>query len=303
MIVRGKFIAIFVVCIGFMLASCASERLRPVTNKQPSTDHSSTGSKKSKRHHNLTPDEYQRTRYAIKEDYLHDSSRIENHQLKDAVPRKEPKSKGGNKSPYKVFGKRYYVMPSAKGYREQGLASWYGIKFHGHKTSNGETYDMYQMSAAHKSLPLPSYVRVTNLANNRSVIVRVNDRGPFHGDRLIDLSFAAATKLDFIDSGTARVNIEAIDVDNYHGSSNTTQPSIPNHQSSQANTWQLGAFKKKSAARNALKKLDALNLKAWIDAGKDGFYRLKIKLNQSQTMESFLSALNSLGFNNPIPHQ
>ncbi|TCK05909.1 septal ring lytic transglycosylase RlpA family protein [Marinobacterium mangrovicola] len=129
----------------------------------------------------------------------------------DAVPRLEPKSRGGNKSPYQVLGKKYHIMPSAAGYRRQGTASWYGEKFHGHLTSNGEVYDMYKMSAAHKSLPLPSYVRVTNLSNKRQVIVRVNDRGPFHDNRLIDLSYAAAAKLGMLNHGTARVEVEAID--------------------------------------------------------------------------------------------
>lgn len=101
-------------------------------------------------------------------------------------------------------------MDSAQGYVAEGTASWYGKKFHGHKTSNGETYDMYSFSAAHKSLPLPTYLKVTNLDNQRSVIVRVNDRGPFHGDRLIDLSYAAAARLDYHKKGLARVRIEAI---------------------------------------------------------------------------------------------
>ncbi|MCJ8313283.1 MAG: septal ring lytic transglycosylase RlpA family protein, partial [Saccharospirillaceae bacterium] len=104
----------------------------------------------------------------------------------------------------------YKVLKSSDGYSATGIASWYGAKFHNHKTSNGETYDMYQLSAAHRSLPLPAYLKVTNLDNNKTVIVRVNDRGPFHEERLIDLSYAAAVKLDFINNGTARVKIEAI---------------------------------------------------------------------------------------------
>jgi len=131
--------------------------------------------------------------------------------IADAVPRVEPRSKGGNKNPYRVFGKQYWVMPSSFGYSATGTASWYGSKFHGHQTSNGEIYNMFSMTAAHKSLPIPTYVKVTNLSNGRHVIVRVNDRGPFHGDRLIDLSYAAATKLRYAKLGTARVRIEAID--------------------------------------------------------------------------------------------
>ncbi len=131
--------------------------------------------------------------------------------IDDAVPRVEPRSRGGNRSPYQVLGKWYKVVDDTQGYRERGYASWYGVKFHGNKTSNGETYNMYQMTAAHKHLPLPSYVRVKNLENGKEVIVRVNDRGPFHQGRIIDLSYAAATRLDILKKGTAKVEIEVID--------------------------------------------------------------------------------------------
>jgi rare lipoprotein A len=130
-------------------------------------------------------------------------------ELKDALPRAEAKSRGGNKD-YQVFGKDYQVLASAHNFEQTGQASWYGNKFHGHLTSNGEIYDMYAMSAAHKSLPLPTYLKVTNLSNKKSVIVRVNDRGPFHQSRIIDLSYSAAYKLDMHKQGTAQVNISAI---------------------------------------------------------------------------------------------
>ncbi len=154
-------------------------------------------------------DEYQRSRYtqAVDSMPLHGATAA---QLTDAVPRHEPKTKAGNLSPYKVFGKTYRVLPTAKGYAAKGDASWYGMKFHGHKTSNGEIYDVNKMSAAHKTLPLPSYVKVTNLVNGKTCVVRINDRGPFKHGRLIDLSYAAAKKLDYIHSGTARVKVEAI---------------------------------------------------------------------------------------------
>lgn len=116
-------------------------------------------------------------------------------------------------SPYVVLGKKYYPIQSAHKYKQTGTASWYGTKFHGLKTANGETYDLYGMTAAHKTLPLPSYVKVTSLENGRSVILRVNDRGPFYSDRIIDLSFAAAKKLDFAEKGVARVSVEGIDPD------------------------------------------------------------------------------------------
>ena len=127
------------------------------------------------------------------------------------IPKLEPKSKYGNPPSYVVFGKRYHVMPSSKGYVEQGIASWYGTKFHGRRTSSGETYDMYAMTAAHKTLPLPTYARVTNLKNGRSMIVRINDRGPFHQNRIIDLSYSAATKLGIVTLGTGLVEVRAID--------------------------------------------------------------------------------------------
>lgn len=120
------------------------------------------------------------------------------------------RTRAGNRSPYTVNGKQYQVMASEAGFQQTGLASWYGEKFHGHLTSNGEIFDMYQVSAAHTGLPIPSYARVTNLENQRSIIVRVNDRGPFHNDRIIDLSYAAAYKLGFSDQGTALVHVESI---------------------------------------------------------------------------------------------
>lgn len=129
--------------------------------------------------------------------------------IPDPVPTFEPLSRGGNAKSYTVFGKRYHTLRTAEGYKERGLASWYGKKFHGRKTSNGERYDMFTMTAAHKTLPLPTYVWVTNLDNGRRVVVRVNDRGPFHPGRIIDLSYAAATRLDCV-GVIPRVEVEAI---------------------------------------------------------------------------------------------
>ena len=132
--------------------------------------------------------------------------------IPDAVPKPEPRSDSGN-SPYTVSGKTYYPLADASGYHERGIASWYGRKFNGKRTSSGEPYDMYAMTAAHKTLPLPSYVRVRNLQNGRSIVVRVNDRGPFLSNRLIDLSYAAAAKLGILGTGTGIVEVDAISVD------------------------------------------------------------------------------------------
>lgn len=176
--------------------------------------------------------------------------------LQDPVPVAEPRSRYGNHSPYQVFGVTYHVMESAEGYAAEGLASWYGSKFHGHRTSSGEPYDMYALSAAHRSLPLPSWARVTNLDNGKSTIVRVNDRGPFHPDRIIDLSWAAAVKLGYEKQGTARVRVEAIVPDA------APQPPV---RAAAAETpppagglfLQLGAFRQLGSAQSMLGELAA----------------------------------------------
>ena len=130
--------------------------------------------------------------------------------IPDAVPRTEPRSLLGNPPFYDVAGRRYVVLASSAGYIERGIASWYGPQFHGLRTATGEPYDMFAMTAAHKTLPLPCYARVTNLGNGRSIVVRINDRGPFVGNRIIDLSYTAAAKLDMIRTGTAFVQIETL---------------------------------------------------------------------------------------------
>ena len=122
-----------------------------------------------------------------------------------------PKSRYGNKPVYTVLGKSYRVLPSAKGFKEEGLASWYGSKFHGRRTSSGEVFDTYALTAAHKHLPIPVFAKVTNLTNGKHTIVRINDRGPFHPDRVIDLSYAAAVKLGFHEHGTTRVRLEVVE--------------------------------------------------------------------------------------------
>ena len=129
--------------------------------------------------------------------------------IPDAVPRTEPLHKYANR-PYEVFGKKYTPMASVQPFTQRGVASWYGKRFHGQKTSSGETYDMYKMTAAHPTLPIPSYARVTRVANGKSVVVRINDRGSFYASRVIDLSYAAAYKLGYIQAGSAEVTVEAI---------------------------------------------------------------------------------------------
>lgn len=147
-------------------------------------------------------------RYAMKHDTAPQRFPTEAEML-DPTPRFEPYSKQGNR-PYRLFGISYQIIDQVEGYAEEGIASWYGRKFHGHLTSNGEYFDMFNMTAAHKTLPLPSYIQVTNLNNNLQAIVRVNDRGPFHANRILDLSYAAAYRLGITQTGTAPVRIEVI---------------------------------------------------------------------------------------------
>ncbi|MCW4151089.1 septal ring lytic transglycosylase RlpA family protein [Halomonas sp. 18H] len=185
-----------VVCVGLLLAGCASDggqQSPPAEQEGQAAAEGTAGG-----------------RYAMSSD-AYPEQPPDVSQVPDAVPRPEPKSRAGNKSRYEVWGKTYRVLSDASGYERTGTASWYGKKFHGYATSNGEIYDMYKMSAAHRHLPLPTFARVTNLDNGRSVIVRVNDRGPFHSEREIDLSYAAASRLDMVDHGTGRVRVEAID--------------------------------------------------------------------------------------------
>lgn len=168
-------------------------------------------------------------------------------QVPDAEPVEEPLSVYGNRNPYTVLGETYELLPTTKGFHQSGGASWYGKKFHGLKTSSGEKYDMYKMTAAHRNLPLPTYIRVTNKANGKSAIVKVNDRGPFHSERILDLSYAAAAKLDMLKTGTAQVTIEALDPGEFQrklkASGKPVEPTRLNPESTGTNFYvQVGAF-------------------------------------------------------------
>lgn len=166
-----------------------------------------------------------------------------------------PRSKSGNPPFYEVYGVRYTVMNSSIGYKERGVASWYGKKFHGRSTSSGERYDMYAMTAAHTSLPLPTIARVTNLSNGKSVIVRVNDRGPFVKNRLIDMSYAAAIELDMTGAGTALVEVEALTQAKVATSSPETAVMAANDPDSRM-YLQVGAFGEPDNAHNLAERLN-----------------------------------------------
>lgn len=180
-------------------------------------------------------------------------------ELPDPVVISEPRSKSGNPETYTVFGKTYRVMDSEVGYYATGLASWYGKKFHGRLTSSGEPFDMFQLTAAHPSLPIPTFARVTNLDNGRSTVVRINDRGPFHANRLIDLSYAAAVKLGYAEQGTARVRVEVLTA--------TTDFYL-----------QAGAFRDLSSADRLKSELEALTGRPSfvVRVAEDALYRVRV---------------------------
>lgn len=214
----------------------------------------------------------------------------------NAIPKDEPRSKYGNPENYKVLGKRYYTLTSSHGYQEKGIASWYGSKFHGRRTSSGEIYDMYAMTAAHKTLPLPTYVEVTNLSNGRRVIVKVNDRGPFHEDRLIDLSYSAAKQLGIVSHGTGMVEIRAITVGekpvNIVAKTPLPSTSLPSLY------LQVGAFSTSTSAQQFKKKLQTQIDETVLIKSDGKLYRVRVgPLANVESGDSLANRLLDLGFN------
>jgi rare lipoprotein A len=232
----------------------------------------------------------------------------------DAIPRPEPKGRYGNGPIYEVFDVSYTVMDSAYGYKERGVASWYGKKFHGELTSSREVYDMYAMTAAHKTLPLPTYVQVRNLSNNKTVVVRVNDRGPFVDHRIIDLSYSAALKLDMVQNGTGLVEVTAITFDepkrdnSDRPTSQTMANALPAAPAAEAASQvfiQVGAF---SSIDNASRRYSTLKNNgisgAAIHADKSSsppIYRVRIgPIDGVAQYDEIAGQLAGLGINDPI---
>jgi len=239
------------------------------------------------------------SRYAAEHDFT-PLRPIKPEEVADARLRPDPILPLGNTSPYVVDGVSYEVLEDYGHYREQGIASWYGGKFTGYETSNGELYDVYQPTAAHRSLPIPSYARVTNLENGRSVVVRVNDRGPFHADRLIDLSYAAAVKLGYMEQGTALVEVESIAVD---GVEDRRDPVYGDYR-----FIQIGAFGEESTALALQKELRALvSAPVFISPVEmNGKSLYRVRVGPAQDARHFLALQQQLqdgGYENgqPIP--
>jgi rare lipoprotein A len=215
----------------------------------------------------------------------------------DAIPRAEPLARYGNHSPYEVFGRKYHVMQSSAGYHERGTASWYGSKFHGRRTSSGEPYDMHLATAAHKSLPLPTYAEVTNLDNGRKVIVKINDRGPFKDDRLIDLSYGAALRLDMVASGTARVEVRALDANHAgHGAASASAAAT-----SGDNWLQAGAYGRRDGAEELAGRLEKADLKPVSIRDADDLFRVWLgPFGSRAEAEAVIQKAIRLGFERPI---
>lgn len=231
------------------------------------------------------------------------NGQVDMSQIPAAIPKQEPKSRYGNPESYVVFGKRYYVMDSSGGYNENGVASWYGAKFHGRRTSSGETYNMYAMTAAHKSLPLPTYVKVTNLDNGKQVVVKVNDRGPFHENRIIDLSYAAAIKLDIVKQGTGLVEITALNpADPLPSKIQEGGPVISSESRDQSNGFfiQVGSFSDLANATMLKNKLSSLVeeqvLISEVLISGNKLYRVRIgPVNDIDTSDVIVSKLSEYG--------
>ena len=218
----------------------------------------------------------------------------------DAVPRAEPLARYGNHSPYEVFGKKYYVLPGSAGYHERGVASWYGSKFHGRRTSSGEPYDMHLATAAHKSLPLPSYAEVTNLDNGRKVIVKINDRGPFKHDRLIDMSYGAALRLGMTGTGTARVDVRVIDVSGASGPVTTSAHARSAQQDSEGTWLQAGAYENRKGAEQLADNLAQARLNPVSIHDVGNLFRVWLgPYTSTSEVESVISRAIELGFERP----
>lgn len=213
----------------------------------------------------------------------------------NAVPRFEPRAPHGNPPFYDVDGRRYYVLATAEGYEATGVASWYGPTFDGLRTADGDRYDMYAMTAAHKTLPLPCYVRVTNLSNGRSIVVKVNDRGPFVANRLIDLSYVAAAKLDMLGTGTALVEVQAITPENPSVLTRAAESPPPTLY------VQVGAYVVRSNAERVVARLQAAGLAGAFVFGppvtRSPLYRVRIgPVSGVPEFDQLLARLSALGY-------
>lgn len=275
MTLKNNFLLLTIVALCFTLTACSSSN-------------DTAASKQDTDPKNMDPN---KGRYALKNDKLPLNPPNVDH-VPNATPKYEPYSRRGNK-PYMVYGESYSVMNTGQGFSETGRASWYGEKFHGFETSNGEPYDMYAMSGAHKTLPLPSYAQITNLDNNKQVIIRVNDRGPFHSDRILDLSYAAAYKLGMLGTGTARIKLDVI----YVGSLAATSSAVADAQDAGNHYIQLVASKDQLKLNKMAKELEQkYQVQTRVQAANN-MYRLQLgPIGQPELADSLLNKVKQDGY-------
>lgn len=243
---------LLVVSVALLLGGCAGNKARKGDGSPSSSPAASSPGFVDPIHRS------QSQRYQRQQDGGPVSPEVDIDSLSEPVPKAEPRSRYGNHSPYNVRGRSYHVLDSADGFVERGQASWYGAKFHGYMTSSMEPYDMYAFSAAHKHLPLPSYVQVTNVANGKSVVVRVNDRGPFHDGRVIDLSYAAAVRIGVWPAGVAEVKVRAIGVD---GVTREPSPVVAVETPGARLFLQLGAFGERANAQRLVEDISRAGIR------------------------------------------
>ncbi len=285
---------IFILLLSVLTVSCTKKTARKHTNTtSPTSSLTNAG------------------RYAIQQDRAPTNTDFNLSSLQAWDIQTEPLSKYGNHSPYIVFGKTYYLADTAKNFEQTGMASWYGKKFHGHKTSNMETFDMYKLTAAHRTLPLPSYVEVTNLANNKKVVVRVNDRGPFKSKRIIDLSWAAAKALDYDKKGLAKVHIRLLHPQTQKPTQQVQNIPTPNQDLPQYKTdnnlqglkyLQIGAYSQKAKALDIAKGISKsvlMPVHVSNTASKNPLFRVRIgPLLESDNIIDIIQKVHTKGFVN-----
>jgi rare lipoprotein A len=234
------------------------------------------------------------------------ASAIDVDKLIEPTPKSDPLARYGNKSPYTVLGKSYYVLDRSKAYEQRGIASWYGQKFNGRKTSSGEIYSICEFTAAHKTLPLPSYVRVTNKQNGKSVVVRVNDRGPFHEGRIIDLSYVAAIRLGLDKTGTAPVHVELLQ----SGESNASDDSAPVRREALFSerydaevSLQFGSFANKDNARRLQDRLQNANIENVeldkVEVQGQSIWRVQLRALKNEQLADIFEKIRQLGLAKP----
>ncbi|WP_158881405.1 septal ring lytic transglycosylase RlpA family protein [Rhodanobacter sp. L36] len=260
---RAAVVALLLAC-AFALAGCSGAKTKSPASQSSAREYRSIptdrrgGSRSSDDNFRDDTNRPQSSRYRDNDDSVPGGPAPDISKLVEPVPKVEPRALYGNKSPYSVLGQSYRVLPSARGYVERGIASFYGNKFHGYKTSSLENYDMYAFTAASKTLPLPSYARVTNLQNGKSVVVRINDRGPFHQDRVIDLSYVAAVKIGIWPKGTGLVEVRGIDPG--EPMSEPPPPTLVTTGHAPGIYLQVGAFSDPANAERVAQRLRLANL-------------------------------------------